>query len=357
MATTKKVQRTKTHAEKLVESVIAHASTLKKITEDSIKKELAESFSPHIKKAVSQHLSEMEDFEMDDDFLDEAEEVEEDEFITEDEDVSDEEVEVEVEEDFEEAPVEDVAEDFEDVEELEEGDDYGDTDDFMAELKSLLEEDEVEVDEEEVMEEGEEVEEEEEVLEETHTETLDDAGRDGLKENKDGATYTGKESDKNHGYESGNEGKSNHGYDVKAENRMLRESLSKLSKEFQTLALDVKRAEAFQNITSKFPRINESTKLSVVKTLDNAKDVKQVKTLSETIIKSFETAFGKPKAKPVVKSGVKTVKESFRPSRAGKASALKTVKKSNQIRESRMVVAPSLANDWARIAGIDSSED
>lgn len=364
----------KTHAEKLVESVLAHAKTLKKVTEDSIRKDLSESFSPQIKKAISQHLAEMEDFDMEDDeeILDENEEYEED-FVADEEILEEEDVEQEVEFDMsteEDDVVADVEDDLEDVEELEEGSGKYEADDFMKELQSLLEEDEMEdeMEDEDFMQEGTETDDEDEDrLDEMHTEEFNQEHDElkegnpeyteekrGLKESTDGGSYNGKETDKNHAYAQGNESKKNHAYEMKAENRKLKESLVKMQRQFEALALDVLRKDEFKAIVGRFPQLNESAKLKVASTLDTGKNERQIKAISETLNKTFQSVYGKGKS----------VKESATPRRrssAGKASAVRTMKKSPKtIRENRQssgqIINEGLANRWAQLAGIDSED-
>jgi hypothetical protein len=371
----------KTHAEKLVESVLAHAKTLKKVTEDSIRKDLSESFSPQIKKAISQHLAEMEDFDMEDDeeILDENEDYEED-FVTDDELLEDEDVEetpvdmdvdMESDEDFAtDDVVADVEMDMEDVEELEETSGGSEADDFMKELQSLLEEDEMEDYEEDEFDElnedthTDEFDQEHSELKEMHTEEFDQEhsalnerkGRK-MRESKDGGAYNGKETDKNHAYAQGNESKKNHAYEMKVENQKLKESLNKMRRQFEALALDVLRKDEFKAIVSRYPQLNESAKLKVASTLDTGKNERQIKAISETLNKTFQSVYGSNRKPSVKTESVSTKRRNV----AGKSSSIRPMKKSAKSLQERtnkggQIITEGLANRWAQLAGIDSED-
>lgn len=276
--------------EDIAEKAIAKAKALTELNEQKVRKQLMESFAPQLKKMISQSLLELEDEDL------EMEEGEDEEMYEEEDGVDPEDLEDlenaleegEDEDEFEDEPVEmvdDPEEDFDDAEEMEEAsDDYEELEeeseeDFLAELQSLLEE------------EDEDEEPEEEVIQEMegkqHGDSYkSDAPSTDVKkfESNDGGSHTQKDGGTTHHtkkYEA-----------VVAENKKLKDALKEITSSLNESVLDDYKTTKFKSIVEG-RKLTETAKLKVMRAIDEGKSEKEV----DRITSVFETTLPKSSKK------------------------------------------------------------
>lgn len=326
--------------DKQIDKLFVHADTLKKLAEENIKKELVESFSPNIKKAIANKIS--EGFDLGDDLEEDYGMFEDDDVETPDDAEMDAEMPVDdVEagaEDMEVEPVAtddtemgDYSDDASDEEMVEEGEDEdlddipmeeSDEDEFLRELASILEGDDDDSDDEV------EAEVEDEPSEETELEESEDMEMDedyaewkknikptiknpyDMNENEDFEMDEAEDMELDEDYA---EWKKNvkpsikKPYDMNeskkrvnrkpiatkpqselnkliAENRKLRKALDSMDRSTSEIILDLAKKNAYKDIVNAH-NLKESTKLHVLTSIDDARNEREVESIAKGLKK------------------------------------------------------------------------
>jgi hypothetical protein len=371
-----------------VRNILANSDLLIKLAEENIKKELVESFSPQIKKAIAGKIS--EGFDLDDDLEEGYGMFEDDDMEATDDAEMEVDADVETGEDMEVEPVatgdtemgdySDDASDEDSMEEADELDDLpmeeSDEDEFLRELANILEADDDDMGDDE------EVEVEEEPMEEgTDYDNLDEA--EDMEMDEDYAEwkknikptiktpYDMNEAEEMELDEDYAEWKKNvkpsikKPYDMNeskkavrksntdsemnrilAENRKLRNALNTLNKNTSEIILDLAKKNAYKDIVNTH-NLKESTKLHVLTSIDDAKSEREVSAIAGSL-------------KKVLRSQLKEANRNVAPKNQGRNRLLankndikvkRTVKESVE-KKSNQIINESWVNRLVELADI-----
>lgn len=358
-----KAKKNKSSAEKLVEEVLVEADQLTEITENMVREQLSELFSPNVKRAINKVITEgsgknkYEGEEVSDDdledlerALEEGDDEDEDEDWNFEEDGGEGDSDGEGDEEYDDESMEesDYSDELEDEEDLDEEtpanydeDDY----DFIEELREILEaddeeddfEDDVDMEDMEDLDEGEDggsyTEKAPKVKmdEEEEDDGKSDDSSD-LSEDKEGGSYTEKAPKVKMDEEELAE--------VLAENKRYKSALRKAVKSLKEANLDSKKMNAVERIISE-RKVGERGKLRITSAIDKAKNEKDILVLESALSRQY------PKRK-------KSVQESKKRSLANKGRRQKPAKKS--IKESKADIIAPFGKRMAEIAGISKNK-
>jgi hypothetical protein len=297
--------KTKTNNKDLLRESILKASQTKKAVEEIIRAQLLESLSPSVRNVLNSSLAEMDDFDAED--LDENAE---EEVV-----------------DFEETPEEEVvADEFSEEEVVEEGEDVSsDEEEFLRELQSVLESDDEEItpDEEEVVTDEEVIEENEKSDDDEDLDKVEEANSKGGEENFKKVVSENKK--------------------LRREIDELKKGVSEISKMLSESSLDVKRTDVYNRIL-KLTRLSETQKLRVMKQLDKANSITELKKLEESYSALFRKAPVKKVASKKVNGGSTQIKSLSENATRKPSTNIKTTK----------VLSESLSRRLAELADIQT---
>lgn len=290
------MNKNKKSSEDIADKAIAKAKAMKEVSEQNVRKQLMESFAPQLKKMISQSILDIEDDDIDlDEEYDDDEMYEEEGDDDEGDDID--------------------AEDLEDLEDaLEEGDDDGDGDgddedfevpadpegedgeeasddheesdeDFLAELKALLEDDDGEEDEDEDDDaEGGGI-----VDEHSITNMSEGSGDDEDEDEDDAIKETeGKQNGDSYKQDASSGVETKKYEAIVAENRKLKEALQEIDKNLNETVLDEYKTRKFTSVI-RGRKLSETAKLKVMRAIDEGKSEKEVNRISSV----FETTLPK----------------------------------------------------------------